>query len=61
MSKTSRQWGVFCQGVLDAGVKIPRYRTNDYNEARRLKRQADRECQVKAAHYVRKVEMLGDE
>lgn len=53
------KYEVWCRAHLEErpfNGPSPRYVASTRKEARELKRQADRECQSKAAHFVKRVE-----
>ncbi len=54
-----KYYEVWCQARIDSKPfpgPSARYVTNTWNEARRLKKQADHECQSRAVHFIRKLE-----
>ena len=64
--KTKAKYEIFCQAHVDwvkrnpflTEKAYPRYVTSSWTEARKLKAQADLECQSGAKHFVVKVACL---
>lgn len=52
-------WGVYCEAARMCGVVGPKYVARTKREAERLKKNADKECQSKARHWIERLREAG--